>query len=292
VAADTAAGDAERAPAKLNLYLHVVGRRADGLHLIDSLFAFVDLADELVLRRGGQDPLALAGPFAAAVPADTSNLVLRAVRALGERAGRAPDFTLALEKRIPVAAGLGGGSADAGAALRLAARRWGIASVDRRLHEVAAALGADIPVCLDSRSRFAAGVGEILAPPQRLPPAGIVLVNPGCALPTPDVFARRCGAFSAAARFDDAPRGADALATILRARRNDLTPAAVGCEPAIATVLTALERSPGCLLARMSGSGATCFALYEDRPAAEAAAGWLRARDRAWWIAATQLLPD
>ena len=271
---------AEAAPAKVNLHLHVLGRRSDGYHLLDSLVAFAGAADQLRYRPGGALALRLDGPEAAALAAEEDNLVLRAARLLAAEAGIAPHGTLRLTKCLPVASGIGGGSADAAATLRLLDRAWGLGWGGARLALLAARLGADVPVCLDSRPARMGGVGEVLCAAPALPPAGLVLANPRIPLATPAVFRARGGGFSAEAALPGAWPDAAAMARDLAACGNDLEAAAIDLCPAVAEVLAALRGLPGCLLARMSGSGATCFALFADAGAAEAAATRLPA---AWW---------
>lgn len=273
-------GVGEPAPAKINLYLHVLGRRPDGYHQLDSLVAFADIGDELRVQPAADLSLDLDGPFAAGLAEEADNLVLKAARLLG--AGRGARF--ALTKNLPVASGLGGGSADAAAALRALRRLWALDIDDAALSRLAFELGADVPVCLAGRAMFVGGAGETLSPAPGLPPAGVVLVNPGVPLATSRVFAARQGPFSTGARFDRSPRDAAALAALLAERRNDLEPAAAALVPAVAEILAALRASPGCRLARMSGSGASCFGLYDDRTAGETAATWLAERRRKWWI--------
>lgn len=296
---------AEAAPAKLNLYLHVTGKRADGYHELDSLVAFTALGDRVTVQPGlarialrGVDlppvgpRLAISGPFGPALmgesPAD--NLVIRAAHALAARLGREADAMILLDKRLPVASGIGGGSADAAAALRGLGRLWGVDGTAGLLYEVAASLGADVPVCVAGRSCYFGGVGEILDEAPALPEVHVVLTNPGVPVPTPAVFRARTGGFSAPARFDTAPADAAALAALLRERSNDLTAAALTVAPVIADALAALERSDGCLLARLSGSGATCFGLYATATGAEAAAAAIAAAEPRWWVKATRLL--
>src|SRR5262245_7114010 len=231
--------------------------------------------------------LAVRGPGAAASGAVADNLVLKAARALaaeidGLRFGR---FTL--DKRLPVAAGVGGGSADAAAALRLIARINGLAD-DRHLLAAARATGADVPVCLDPRPRVMGGIGEVLSAPLDLPPLAAVLVNPGVAVATKDVFAAlrlRPGAST----HGEIPRARPALMAFLAAQQNDLEEPAISRVPAIADVLAALRALPGCRLARMSGSGPTCFALFDSARAAEAAARTLRDAHPQWWVRASLL---
>lgn len=297
---------AEAAPAKLNLYLHVVGRRDDGYHELDSLIAFADVADRVTVQpgvarialRGADLPpvgprLAISGPFGPALMGEnpSQNLVIRAAYALAARLGREADAMIALEKALPVASGIGGGSADAAATLRALARLWGVPVADQRLYEVAASLGADVPVCVVGRSCYFGGVGEVLEEAPALPETFAVLVNPGVPVPTPAVFKARRGAFSAPARFTGAPADAAALAALLRERRNDLTEPALTVAPVIADALAALEGTDGCLLARLSGSGATCFGLYADAERAAAAARSIQAAQPRWWAKAARLLP-
>ena len=277
------------APAKLNLYLHVTGRRADGYHELDSLVTFTALADTLELAPADSLDLTVTGPFAGALDAG-GNLAARAATALAERLGRSAAVQMTLDKQIPVAAGLGGGSADAAAVLRGLARLWRLgAGHAAALHEVALRLGADVPVCLDSRAASMAGIGEALSAPPPLPPCAALLINPGVPVPTGPVFAARRGPFSTASPIDEAPKNATALAALLRGRRNDLEQPAIERAPEIGVVLTRLAHTPGCLLARMSGSGGTCFGLFEDEAAAAAAADAIAREEPAWWVRATSL---
>jgi len=279
----------ETAPAKLNLYLHVVGRRADGYHLLDSLIAFAECGDVLRAAPAATLSLSVDGPFAAALAGESDNLVLKAARRLAEKNGEAGAAALSLSKNLPVAAGLGGGSADAAAALKALRRLWRAGIDDATLASIASGLGADVPMCLHGTPTFVQGIGEVLVSAPKLPPAGLVLVNPRIPLPTPQVFAARRGPFSAPAPFKEAPRDAGELARLLGTRRNDLEAAATEIVPEIAEVLAALAASPGCRLARMSGSGATCFGLYDNTVTAGTTADWLLNRHHGWWIMATRL---
>jgi len=269
----------EFAPAKVNLYLHVTGRRADGYHLLDSLAVFPAVGDRLRAAPAEALSLTVAGEFGAALAGEADNLVLRAARALGGTQGA----RIVLEKHLPVASGIGGGSADAAAALRLLCRLWGRppAATSIALAPIALALGADVPVCLASRPARMGGVGEVLGGAPGLPPAGMVLVNPGVSLATAEVFYARTGGFSAPAELPALWPDAAVMAGDLARLRNDLEPPAVALRPVVGTVLAALAAVPGCLLARMSGSGATCFGLFPDAATAGAAA---RALARpGWW---------
>ena len=278
------------APAKLNLYLHVTGRRADGYHELDSLVTFTALADTLEIAPADALALTLSGPFAHDLEA-SDNLATRAAAALAERLGRPADVRIALHKLIPVAAGLGGGSADAAAVLRGLARLWRLGPEHTDdIREIALGLGADVPVCLDSRAAYVAGIGEALSAPPPLPPCSVLLVNPGVPVPTGPVFAARRGPFSTADRFREIPADATALAALLHGRRNDLEPPARAQAPEIDRVLARLAAAPGCLLARMTGSGGTCFGLFADEAAATRAANAI-ARDRpGWWAQQTHLV--
>jgi len=278
------------APAKINLYLHVTGRRADGYHVLDSLVAFTDIHDTIEVRTSAGLSLSVDGPFRVALGDPSENIVLDAARALAEAAGVEAAARITLVKRLPVASGIGGGSADAAAVLRALQELWSIDVPAAELAALALELGADVPVCLAGEPAFVGGIGEDLMPAPNLPPVPIVLVNPLRALSTPKVFAAREGPFSEPARFVAVPMGAAALAALLAERRNDLTEAAVALVPEIATVLMALEAVPGTLLARMSGSGATCFALYEDETAAARAAAVIAAGNPEWWVAMGKLL--
>ena len=270
----------EAARAKVNLYLHVVGRRADGYHLLDSLAVFPGAADRLFADPADALTLEVEGPGAAGLGTGPDNLVLRAARALASAAGVEAGARLVLDKRLPVASGIGGGSADAAAALRLLARLWGVRLAAEQLREVAQGLGADVPVCLGSRPARMGGVGERLQPAPALPDCGMALLNPGVAVATPDVFRARGGAFSATAVLPDAWPDAAAMAAGLAQMGNDLEAPALSLCPAIATVLDWLRGQKGCLLARMSGSGASCFGLFADAGAAAAAA---RRAPAPWW---------
>jgi 4-diphosphocytidyl-2-C-methyl-D-erythritol kinase len=269
----------ETAPAKVNLNLRVVGRRADGYHDLESLVAFADLADALTLEPAGGITLSISGPFAKDCGASDDNLILKAAMALGLPAGR---FTL--DKNIPVAAGLGGGSADAAAALRLIARVNGVALDDPRLSKAALICGADVPVCLQSKPRIMSGLGDQLSRPLPLPKLHAVLVNPGVALPTADVFASFRGDEPSNQLVDNVPFERSALLAWLAARGNCLTRAAVSRVPAINDALNAMNALTGCRLARMTGSGATCFGLFDNRAAADDAAKELTKSQRNWWI--------
>jgi 4-diphosphocytidyl-2-C-methyl-D-erythritol kinase len=324
----------EKAPAKINLTLRVIGRRPDGYHEIESLVAFAGVADVLSFTPGRILALAVSGPTAVASGKIADNLVLKAAHALAERVVGLKLGRFVLSKRLPVAAGLGGGSSDAAAALRLLARANRLARDDPRLMQAARATGADVPVCLDPRPRLMRGVGDILSDPLQLPRLHVVLVNPGVIVATRDVFSSlrlapstpgkpefgwgRAGegggacATPAPHRTTPTPPqvgparlahsgaepgqarvpwagGYTALVAALADFGNDLEKPAIELQPVIGDVLAALNSLQSCRLARMSGSGATCFGLFETARAAAAAARKLRAEHPAWWIRATAL---
>jgi 4-diphosphocytidyl-2-C-methyl-D-erythritol kinase len=280
-----------RAPAKVNLTLRVAGCRNDGLHELESLVVFSNIVDELSLDPSRPYGLELLGPLRAHCGPDADNLVLKAAAALAARVFDLKIGHFGLIKRIPVAAGLGGGSADAAAALRLLAEANGIAAGDPRLQEAARATGADVPVCLDPRPRIMRGAGDVLSDALHLPVLAAVLVNPGVALATKDVFA----VFDKSSAVRPSQPGPlsfnarDEMLGYLQAQPNDLEPAAISLQPAIGDVLSALHGLRQCRLGRMSGSGATCFGLFDTPQAAEAAAQQLRAAHPRWWIEETLL---
>jgi 4-diphosphocytidyl-2-C-methyl-D-erythritol kinase len=277
------------ARAKINLYLHVVGRRPDGFHLLDSLVVFAQTGDEISVAPGDTLSLKIVGPFAGKLAADDDNLVLRAARGLRDLAGITAGAAIALRKNLPVASGIGGGSADAAATLDALMALWRVAPDRAALERLALSLGADVPVCLAGKASFMGGIGEEIVPAGPLPVAHLLLVNPGIATPTPAVFKARTGGFSAAGRWATPPSDAKALATALQACGNDLSEAAITVTPAIRDVLAAIAQTESCLLARLSGSGATCFGLYAGTAEAEAARRAILATNPAWWAVAAPI---
>ena len=286
----------ERARAKVNLTLHVRGRRTDGYHDLESLVVFADCADGLTLAPSSALGLQVSGPRAAECGGLDDNLVLRAARALSERVPGMTSGTFELDKHLPAAAGIGGGSADAAAALRLLARANGLSSDDPQVAEAGRATGADVPVCLRSSACVMRGIGEKLAA-VKMPPLPAVLINPGVPVATKDVFTalglKAGDTFggdqrAAAITWPQVTSASDWLGAIA-AGRNDLEPPALRVQPVIGDVLATLRASDGCQLARMSGSGATCFGLFSDSIAAENAERAIRAMQPHWWVVATTL---
>jgi 4-diphosphocytidyl-2-C-methyl-D-erythritol kinase len=284
----------ERAPAKINLTLHVVGRRADLYHELESLVAFSRSGDSLSLAPGPQLTFSLDGPAAAAAGDPAQNLVMKAALALASRVENLKLGAFHLVKRLPVAAGIGGGSSDAAAALRLIAGLNHLSLDDERVKEAALACGADVPVCLAARARIMTGIGEKLGPPLDLPPLPALIVNPGQPLETKAVFARMNVKPGSETGFGPHPRVASgldfaALQALLRKGRNDMEAAACVLAPIVAQVLAILSAAPGCRLARMSGSGATCFALFSECGGVVRAKKAILAAHPDWWAKATIL---
>jgi 4-diphosphocytidyl-2-C-methyl-D-erythritol kinase len=289
------AAGVERAPAKFNLTLRVLGRRPDGYHELESLVVFAAVGDALTFTPGKNLTLEVRGPTAAAAGDLGDNLVLKAARALAERVEGLKVGSFSLSKRLPVAAGLGGGSTDAAAALRLLARHNRIAPDDARLMAAARATGADVPVCLDPRPRVMRGIGEVLSPPLALPDLPALLINPRVSVATKDVFAALnappVAGHKPSALLHAEWSGGDrrALIDFVARHGNDLESPAISLHPAIAQALAALLALRGCRLARMSGSGASCFGLFDSNRAAVAAARALRLEQPRWWIRPTRL---
>jgi 4-diphosphocytidyl-2-C-methyl-D-erythritol kinase len=284
----------ERAPAKVNLTLHIIGRREDGFHELESLVAFTCFGDTLVLEPGTAETLLLSGPRAEATGPLDNNLVLKAARNLRAELPELKSGRFALAKQLPAAAGIGGGSSDAAAALRLLARANGLDLSDAELMKAAAVTGSDVPVCLGARARMMRGRGERLGEALQLPPLHAVLVNPGVAVETRAVFANiglNPGEPLGRGTHPEIPgRPAfDELVRELKKSRNDMEDAASVLAPVIGDVLAVLSAARGCRLARMSGSGATCFALFPDRLSASRAARSIRCGHPSWWVKACVL---
>lgn len=275
------------APAKVNLFLHVGPVEADGYHPLASLVAFADIGDRVTVEPAERLSLTVAGPFADALDGPGDNLILRALRALGEAAGTGePALKVTLDKRLPIAAGLGGGSSDAGAALKLARDALWLPLDDAALAQVAAGIGADGPMCLHARTAWAGGRGDRLRFEPALPPLPALLVNPGAPSPTGAVYRAYD---QGAARDADQPAppsdwSPPAVVDWLAAQRNDLEAPAVALQPAIGEALAAVRGLPGARLTRMSGSGATVFALFDGPGAADQAGRGLAAQYPHWWI--------
>lgn len=280
------------APAKVNLFLHVGPVEPDGYHPLASLVAFADVGDRVTVEGSGRLSLTVEGPYADQLGPADDNLILRALRALGAAAGIGdPPLAVTLDKQLPIAAGLGGGSSDAGAALKLARDLLGLTLGDDALADIAATLGADGPMCVHARTAWAGGRGERLTPEPRLPRLAALLINPGVASPTGEVYRGYDAGPPAAANRPSPPRDWSAATVIdwLAEQRNDLQDAAVARAPAIGEALVAAAALPDVLLVRMSGSGATVFALFDTAAAAASAGRRLQRTRPRWWITAANL---
>jgi 4-diphosphocytidyl-2-C-methyl-D-erythritol kinase len=276
------------APAKVNLFLHITGKRADGYHVLESMVAFAGVHDRLQVAPADRLTLAVTGRFAGQLPGDTGgNIVLRAAQMLAEAAGVRQGAALVLEKQLPVAAGIGGGSADAAAVLRLLTRLWDIALPEEEMLALALSLGADVPVCYRGVTAMMRGIGEQLTPLPKLPALPAVLVNPLCAVPTAEVFRRNSSPFSPAQEVGEVPASLEGLVEFIRSMHNDLEPAAIAVQPLVGELLEMIAAETGCLLSRMSGSGATCFGIFASEAEAQAAARSLRKLQPEWWVEAT-----
>ncbi|WP_340150828.1 4-(cytidine 5'-diphospho)-2-C-methyl-D-erythritol kinase [uncultured Sneathiella sp.] len=275
------------ARAKINLYLHVTGKRPDGYHLLDSLVVFADYGDELTVESDSSLSLEISGPFSAGIRAMDDNLILKAARLLQEKAVVKKGAKIKLVKNLPVAAGIGGGSADASLALQLLNELWGTGYSDRQLAELGLSLGADVPVCLYGKPTIMAGVGELLSAGLKIPKIHIILVNCNILVSTADVFRRL--------EISDTPKvglGIEGCTEVdiisaLRTAGNDLQAPAFQIAPQIESVIDEIAGETECQLARMSGSGATVFGLFETSEGARKAVQNIQSRHPDWWVLAT-----
>ncbi|MCB9989748.1 MAG: 4-(cytidine 5'-diphospho)-2-C-methyl-D-erythritol kinase [Rhodospirillales bacterium] len=286
------------APAKINLYLHVTGRRGDGYHLLDSLVAFASIGDRISIKPSGAFSFRIEGPYASAFTAaelesgpESQNLAVRAARGLGDLLGRRLDLALTLTKNMPLAAGLGGGSADAAAVIRAMLDAWQVApQAVQGLDAFLLSLGADVPVCMRCRPAVIRGIGEEITYLDEIPEMPILLVNPQKHCPTPDVFKAFAGReFSAPHPVPVSVKHTQDYLELLLAARNDLEAPAQTIVPGIKTVLEAISNAEGGRLARMSGSGASCFGLFENEELCLVAAEQIRQAHQDWWIRAGTL---
>jgi 4-diphosphocytidyl-2-C-methyl-D-erythritol kinase len=274
------------APAKINLFLHVGQKRADGYHELESLVVFARVGDELAFEHADEISLAIDGPFADVLEPGPDNLVLKAARALAAHAGIHKGARITLTKNLPVASGIGGGSADAAATLRGLARLWDLNVTPEQLRKIGEALGSDVPVCIGCAPAWMEGRGETVTELSGVPEVPMVLVNPGVAVPTGKVFAALKERRGVGLPLPQAMKSASELVAYLKTTANDLEAPAGKIAPVIGEVLDALAAQPGVQLARMSGSGATCFALFNSGAAARSAATALRAQNGNWWVTA------
>lgn len=281
------------APAKINLTLRITGKRPDGYHLLDSLVAFADIGDVIEVFEASRFSFDVSGPFASGFlpeEVDTAsasgNIAVRAAQALALAEGRTLDISIHLTKNLPLASGLGGGSADAAAVIRALQKLWGLSADAPYLPALFTSLGADVPVCWRCVPQRVRGVGEILEDAPSFPPLSVVLVNPLKPCPTADVFRRHQGFHEALPSFPASFETVHRFVEFLDGQGNDLLPAALQIVPAISECLDALNDQTGCLLSRLSGSGATCFGIFEDARQAQQAAGIISHRFPGWWVQA------
>lgn len=275
------------APAKINLFLHITGKREDGYHTLQSLMTFVDVGDDLAFVPQENFEVEVKGPFAASLPQAQDNLINKAARLLSEEYKTPLQGKIILTKNLPTASGIGGGSADAAGALRGLTKLWSLPEDMARLQKLAAQLGADVPACIESKTVWVEGVGEKLTPVPHMPPLYFALVNPLVPVATAEAFKKFHGRFSQSRLF---PGERGMTVADLKTRRNDLMEAALALAPVVRDVLTGISGTEDCLLSRLSGSGATCFGLYKDLAAAQAAAEAVKSEHPDWWTAAGQSL--
>ena len=272
------------APAKINLFLHITGKREDGYHALQSLMVFADVGDDLEFFIQDEFEVEVSGLFADALPESKENLVYKAAQLLAEEYKTQLRGKIVLIKNLPIASGIGGGSADAAAALKGLVRLWNLPDDAARLQNIAAQLGADVPACLYGEAVWAEGIGDKLTPAPDVPPLHLVLVNPRVATATPAVFKNFKKSFSAPVKIE--PLDIEGL----KHCRNDLTEAAVAVTPEIRAVMAAIASTDHCLFHRLSGSGATCFGVYEDEISAKMAAIALKKIHPTWWIQSANII--
>ena len=284
------------APAKINPFLHITGKRSDGLHSLDSLITFADIGDVISISPMDGFSFDINGPMAGSFDEadksarpDSKNLVVRAVWALARMTNRTPSFSITLGKNLPLGAGIGGGSADAAAALWGLCRYWKIAHDQSMLMDLLMKLGADVPVCFESQTRFVAGAGENLSAPVRIPETHAVLIYPNIHCSTKGIFEHYRSSFNVPAERPAGFKDQDSFIAYLKKTQNELMPAAVRAAPDIRNALMQLEGSDGCRMARMSGSGSTCFGLYDTQEQAEKARETIKETNPDWWVRSTVL---
>jgi len=278
-----------RAPAKLNLYLHVLGQRSDGCHLLDSLVMFADVGDVIRVEKAPKLALEISGPFAADLAATEpeNNLVMRAARALASQGGFQATATITLEKNLPVSAGIGGGSSDAAAALQALKALWRLDTSNADLAALGMEIGADVPACLAAQTLYMAGAGEQIDMAPSLPTLSLVLVGPGAPLSTAQVFNALGAKWSEPGRLAPTDTAEDFVQE-LASRHNGLQAPAMALQPIIGDALRALEAEQGCMLARMSGSGSVCFGIFQSAKDGEPAAARIAQQHPKWWVVAAE----
>ena len=279
------------APVKINLSLQIIGRRNDGFHLLESLIVFADQGDGLTVSSADTLSLTIKGPFAGSLSTDKNNLVMKAAALLADFHKIRPKAHIELNKNIPIASGLGGGSADAAATLHALTKLWRFPISDQDLNKIAEQIGSDVPVCLNQKSAIMEGIGERVHRLGNLPKFGILLVNSNFPVSTQEVFQKYGANFSAPGSLNQIPKDRETLLKLLHSLQNDLTQASINTAPEIKNVLSVLSDLNNQLLVRLSGSGGTCFALFENTKNAQEAAEKLNKKFPDWWINPTSILP-
>lgn len=271
------------APAKINLFLHITGKRPDGYHCLESLISFADIGDEVTLEAADDFILRIDGPFAGQLPETSDNLISDAFKRLSAETGHPLNVAVTLTKNLPIGAGIGGGSADAAAAIRLLLKHWNIFVNEEVLNPFLLSIGADVPVCFANQTSFVSGIGEVVEPMGLIEPIPALIVNPGSFLSTPEVFKQGVAQYSHPIKYI-VPTSKDELMAFLKAQHNDLEVPAIACLPVINEVLRKIQEQQGCEFARMSGSGATCFGLFETKEQADLAGKEIRKQHPEWWV--------
>lgn len=277
-------------PAKINLFLHVLGNSSNGYHELESLVAFTEVGDDLLIEPADKLTFALKGPFSNKLLLNESNLVVQAAQLMGKGFKSLPGAKITLEKNLPIASGIGGGSADAAAVFSALNVFWRIGKTNKELAALGLSLGADVPVCIYGKTAFLGGIGEIIEPAPELPSMGVLLVNPNLSLSTASVFSSFDSAFSKANNKIESWLNLQNFITYLQEKRNDLELSAKRLAPEINEVLNVLENEPNCLLARLSGSGATCFGLFSSSDGAKKGKQSISQKHQEWWVRDTKFI--
>lgn len=271
------------APAKVNLYLHVTGKREDGYHLLESMMCFADICDEVTVTPSDKITITADGEFASLVPTDSSNIAYKAAEKLQPFCGN-KGADIHITKNLPVGAGIGGGSADAAAVLHLLNEIWEVKLSDNRLAEIGLSLGADVPICLNRKAALVSGIGENICNIATMPEIYIVLVNPKQHVATPQIFKMGFEKFTNYGVNDNFPKEASSVLEYLARQHNDLMPNAVKILPVIGDILAIIKNTSGCVFSRMSGSGATCFGIFENRHDSQNASDLIKKLHPNWWV--------
>ena len=271
------------APAKINFFLHITGKRNDGYHLLDSLVAFTDFGDEIEIKEANEFSFSINGDFGDALSADDNNLVIRAAKGLAEHNGRTPNVAIHLTKRLPIGGGVGGGSSDAAAVVRGLCKLWDIAPDSDFMDTLLLSLGADVPVCFNGQTARIQGIGEVIDTDYKIPPVTILLIAPNVSCSTPEIFRSFSGKYRDPIHVPQRFESTDDFVSFLKLCRNDLQKPAISIVPEIADCIEFLNQSTGCLFSQMSGSGSCSFGLFSDEAAAIKAEEQISINHPNWW---------